>query len=82
MNLSPSCFALIRLCANVPGKAFEDSPSTRTPVTHVGDPDKISASWLWPSSVLVIAAILAVTQEMEDIFLPVYQLSLLSCISN
>lgn len=44
----PGPLLSIQLPANTAWKAEEDDPSTWASATHVGDPEEISNSCLWP----------------------------------
>lgn len=48
MHRVPGPLLSIQLPANTAWKAEEDDPSTWASATHVGDPEEISNSCLWP----------------------------------
>lgn len=50
-------------------RQWKIAQNTWTIVTHVGDPDGIPGSWLWPGSVLSIAAIWRMKQTIDESFL-------------
>lgn len=54
IGLSP---AWTQLPVHQPGKTTEDGPSVEAPDTHVEDPDKLPAVWLWPGPTLSMAVV-------------------------